>query len=54
MDRFTALGKDIDVNCSVHPLSTFPILYDQRSTFEDGLGGIRGVFPDTVIVSERV
>lgn len=33
------------------PSFFLPILHDQRNMFEDGLGGIRGVFQETVIVS---
>lgn len=50
MDSFTDVSKDMDFNCSVYTLSSFPILFDQRNIFEDGLGRIRGVFPEIVIV----
>lgn len=54
MDSFTALGKDVDLNGLMYvPLSSFPVLYDRSSTFEGGLGGIRVVFLETVLVPQR-
>lgn len=53
MGSFTALGKDVDLNCLMYPFSSFALPYDWRNTFEGGLGGIRAVFLEIVIVPQR-